>query len=83
MERALPHFASLGVPVGRILADNGGTYRSTVFGTTVAAHGIRHKWTRTLPSPDERQGASERVGLRARHTSNEARLSALPEFLDR
>ena len=36
----------VGVQVTRILTDNGGNYRSTVFGTAVTTQGIRHKCRR-------------------------------------
>ena len=89
LERALAHFASLGVQVTRILTDNGGNYRSTVFGTAVAAHGIRHK--RTRPFRPQTNGKAEAFNktLQAEwayarvYISNEERLATLPQFLDR
>ncbi len=89
LERALAHFASLGVPVRRILTDNGGNYRSTVFGTAVAAHGIRHKWTRAFRPQTNGKAEAFNKTLQNEwayahvYTSNEERLAALPEFLDR
>ena len=88
LERALAHFASLGVQVTRILTDNGGNYRSTIFGAAVAGHGVRHK--RTRPFRPQTNGKAEAFNktLQAEwayarvYTSNEERLAALPEFLD-
>ena len=89
MEWALTHFASLGVQVTRILTDNSGNYRSTVFGTAVAAHGVRHKWTRAYRAQTNRKAEAFNKTLQNEwaymrvYTSNEERLEALPEFLDR
>ena len=87
--RALAHFASLGVQVTRILTDNGGNYRSTVFGTAVTTQGIRHKWTR--PFRPQTNGKAEAFNKTLQnewayarvYLSNEERLAALPEFLNR
>lgn len=89
LERALAHFMSRGVQVTRILTDNGGNYRSTVFGTAVAAHGIKHKWTR--PFRPQTNGKAEAFNKTLQtewayarvYTSNEERLALLPQFLHR
>lgn len=56
--RALDWFASLGVAVERVMTDNGGAYRSKVFGKALADRRIRHN--RTRPYTPRTNGKAER-----------------------
>ena len=58
LRRALRHFARRGIPVARIMTDNGSAYRSRVFGAVVAAHQLRH--LRTRPYTPRTNGKAER-----------------------
>lgn len=84
---AVAHYAALGVPIRRVLTDNGSAYRSTLFARTCQALGIKHSFTR-LYRP-QTNGKAERfiqTCLRewayARSYANSAeRASWLPAFL--
>lgn len=86
-QRALAYYAALGVPVQRVLTDNGNGYRSRSFGAVLAAAGVTHK--RTRPSRPQSNGKVERLNLTlgrewayARpYVSNQQRLDALPAWL--
>ena len=56
--RALAWFASLGVPVARVMTDNGNGYRSHLFREACAAAGVRH--LRTKPYTPRTNGKAER-----------------------
>jgi transposase InsO family protein len=56
--RALRWFRSQGVRVWRVLTDNGGAYRSRVFGAALRRLGIKH--TRTRPYRPQTNGKVER-----------------------
>lgn len=58
LARALTWFAAQGVRVRRLLTDNGGCYRSAAFQAIVAAHQLRHRWTR--PYRPQTNGKAER-----------------------
>ena len=85
--RALAHFEDRGVPVKRILTDNGGCYRSRVFTRTATAWGLRVK--RTRPFRPQTNGKAEAFIklLQAEwayfrpYSSNRERLDALTGFL--
>jgi transposase InsO family protein len=85
--RALAWFAQLGVPVERVLTDNGWCYRSQAFQQVLAQVGARHR--RPRPYRPQTNGKAERFNLTlaaewsyARlYTSNQARLVALPGWL--
>jgi len=86
LERALCHFASLGVGVQRILTDNAMTYRSRSFRRVADEHGIALK--RTRPYRPQTNGKAERViqtllrewAYQRHYDSNEERLAALSVF---
>ena len=86
LERALSHFASLGVGVQRILTDNGMNYRSHLFGRFAHERGISLK--RTRPYRPQTNGKAERViqtllrewAYQRHYDSNEERLAALEVF---
>jgi transposase InsO family protein len=85
--RALAWFAQLGVPVERVLTDNGWCDRSQAFQQVLAQVGAGHR--RTRPYRPQTNGKAERFNLTlatewsyARlDTSNQARLAALPGWL--
>jgi len=85
--RALAFFAGLGVPVERLMTDNGSGYRSRVFAEVLAAAGVTHQ--RTRPYRPATNGKVERLNLTlerewayaAAYTSNQARLATLPAWL--
>jgi transposase InsO family protein len=56
--RALRWFAEQGVPVHRILTDNGSAYRSRLFARTLCRLGIKHRFTR--PYRPQTNGKVER-----------------------
>jgi transposase InsO family protein len=86
LERALAHFAQLGVSVQRILTDNAWTYRSGPFCRLAAEAGISLK--RTRPYRPQTNGKAERViqtllrewAYQRHYNSNEERLLALQAF---
>ncbi len=82
--RTIAVFAGHGVPVERIMSDNGSAYRSFAFRDLLAAHGIAHK--RTRPYTPRTNGKAERfiqtclrewAYARAFHTSAD-RAAAMP-----
>ena len=87
LERALAHFASLGITVQRVLTDNGGCYRSRVFGNVARQAAIRLK--RTRPYRPQTNGKAEAFNKILQREwayaqpfgSNEERLALLSHFL--
>jgi transposase InsO family protein len=87
LTQALAHFAARGIPVARILTDNGGAYRSHLFHAAVQAGHLRHK--RTRPFRPQTNGKAEAFNkiLQAEwaysraYVSNAERLESLPAFL--
>ena len=88
LERALSHFASLGVGVQRILTDNGMNYRSHLFSRFAHERGISLK--RTRPYRPQTNGKAERViqtllrewAYQRHYDSNDERLCALRSFIE-
>lgn len=58
LDRALAWFASHGVVAQRVMTDNGSAYRSKLFASSIAAHGLRH--IRTRPYTPRTNGKAER-----------------------
>jgi len=58
LERALAWYARLGVPVERVMTDNGSAYVSKLFAKTMQAAGVRH--IRTRPFRPRTNGKAER-----------------------
>jgi transposase InsO family protein len=58
LERALAWYARLGVPVERVMTDNGSAYVSKRFARTMQAAGVRH--IRTRPFRPRTNGKAER-----------------------
>lgn len=58
LERALRYFARRGIPVSRVMTDNGSAYRSRPFAAVLAAHQVRH--LRTRPYTPRTNGKAER-----------------------
>lgn len=56
--RALDWFARLGVPVERVMTDNGSAYRSKLFAQALQSAGVRH--VRTRPYTPRTNGKAER-----------------------
>ena len=89
MGRALRWFAGLGVPVERVMTDNGACYRSTPFRDVLAAAGVVHKQTR--PYRPQTNGKVERLNLTlkwewayaATYRSSQARLDTLQDWVHR
>ena len=87
MTRALGFFADRGVTVERVLTDNGACYRSRVFGQTLAAAGIAHRFTR--PYRPQTNGKVERFNLTLKwewayarpYDSNDSRTAELERWL--
>lgn len=87
LERALAHFAGLGVCIQRILTDNAMTYRSRSFRCIAEEHGITLK--RTRPYRPQTNGKAERViqtllrewAYQRHYNSNDERTSALRAFV--
>lgn len=87
LQRAVGWFAARGVTVERVLSDNGGCYRSTLWKQTCTELGIKAKYTR--PYRPQTNGKIERfhrtMGAEwafARHyPSEQARRTALPGWL--
>ena len=57
--RAVHFFERHGVPVQRVLTDNGSAYKSRLFNAACAQRGIAHKWTR--PYTPRTNGKAERL----------------------
>ena len=89
LERALAWFRERDVHVERVLTDNGSCYRSHLFNRTLAAHGIRHSYTR--PYRPQTNGKAERFIQTAKrewayaraYRTSAARTLMLPGFLNR
>lgn len=87
LQRALAHFAGLGVGVERILTDNGMNYRSRLFTRLARERGISLK--RTRPYRPQTNGKAERViqtllrewAYQRPYKSNAERLAALHAFV--
>jgi transposase InsO family protein len=58
LEQALAWFRAHGVITQRVMTDNGSAYRSRLFASAIAAHGLRHK--RTRPYTPRTNGKAER-----------------------
>jgi transposase InsO family protein len=58
LQGALSYFHSLGIKTRAIMSDNGGCYRSRLFGATCRARGLRHIFTR--PYTPRTNGKAER-----------------------
>ena len=88
VEVAIAKFAEVGIHIERMLTDNGASYRSRVYGATLADHDIRHK--RTRPYRPQTNGKAERFiqtlinewAYARPYRSNARRLRALPRFVD-
>ena len=89
VELAVARFAEVGIRIERMLTDNGASYRSHAYRDVLAGHGIRHKHTR--PFHPQTNGKAERFNKTLlaewayvrRYDTNQARLDALPGFVDR
>ena len=87
LERAIAHFAGLGVLVERVITDNGGNYLSGAFRGTAAALGVGLR--RTRPYRPQTNGKAEAFikilqnewAYGRLYTSNAERLADLPVFL--
>jgi transposase InsO family protein len=87
LERALAHFAQLGVRVRRILSDNGQNYRSLLFREFAVQNNITLK--RTRPYRPQTNGKAERAiqtmlrewAYQRPYFDNAERLAALPHFI--
>jgi transposase InsO family protein len=87
MSRAVGWFAQRGVPVERVLTDNGNCYRSRTFREVLVTAGVTHK--RTRPYRPQTNGKVERFNLTLKHewayagvySCNLARLEALTTWL--
>ena len=58
LNAAIAWFKAHGVTVQRVMTDNGSAYRSKVFATAIAVHGLKHK--RTRPYTPRTNGKAER-----------------------
>lgn len=85
--RAIAWFAARGVPIERVMTDNGSCYRSRAFRELLADRGIAHK--RTRPYRPQTNGKVERLNLTLKHewaytdayTSNQQRRQAFDRYL--
>lgn len=85
--RALAWFAAQGVQVQRLLTDNGAGYRSRVLRALLAAHRIRHRFTR--PYRPQTNGKAERFirtlvhewAYAQAYRHSRFRAAALPSYL--
>jgi transposase InsO family protein len=85
--RALAWFKDLGVPVERIMTDNGSAYRSFAFRDLLTGRGIKHK--RTRPYTPRTNGKAERFiqtslrewAYRRAYETSHQRTQALTPFL--
>jgi transposase InsO family protein len=70
LHNCVAYFRSLGVQVQRLLTDNGSAFRSRDFAQACRQLGVKHQFTRSLPTTDQRQGralysiSTEGVGIR-------------------
>lgn len=86
-ERAIAWFAARGVPIERVMTDNGACYRSRAFRGLLADHGIAHR--RTRPYRPQTNGKVERLNLTLKHewaylapyTSNQQRREVFDRYL--
>jgi transposase InsO family protein len=89
LEQAAAFFAAQGVPIERVMTDNGGAYRSRAYAASMERIGARHK--RTRPYRPQTNGKAERLiktlldewAYARPYRSNEERLSALPDWVER
>ena len=58
LEQALAWFSAHGVTAQRVMTDNGSAYKSRLFASAIAAHGLRHN--RTRPYTPKTNGKAER-----------------------
>jgi len=58
LEQALAWFSAQGVTAQRVMTDNGSAYKSRLFASAIATHGLRHK--RTRPYTPKTNGKAER-----------------------
>jgi transposase InsO family protein len=87
LEVAAAEFARLGIPIERVLTDNGTSYKRQ-FDAAVARLGARHK--RTRPYRPQTNGKAERViqtllrewAYGRPYATNQERADALPVFVD-
>ncbi|PWJ24855.1 transposase IS481 family protein [Branchiibius hedensis] len=87
MQRAVAHFAQVGITTDRVMTDNGSCYRSHLFRNMLQDHGITHK--RTRPYTPKTNGKVERFNRTlteewayARpYTSETERAAAYEDFL--
>lgn len=85
--RAIAWFAARGVPIERIMTDNGNCYRSRAFRAVLGDHDITHKRTRAYRP--QTNGKVERLNLTLKHewaylaayTSNQQRRDAFDRYL--
>jgi transposase InsO family protein len=88
LERAVAHFAALGVRVERVMTDNGNGYRSHEHARACRTLGLKH--LRTRPYRPRTNGKAERFirtlldgwAYAAIYTSSQQRTAALPSWLD-
>ena len=88
LERAVLAFQALGVQVERVLTDNGGNYRSSVFAQIAARYGVQLK--RTRPYRPQTNGKAEAFNKTLQrewayirlYRSNAERTAAFTSFLD-
>ena len=88
LHRALAHYAAHGIPVERVLTDNGSAYRSTIHALACRALGLKH--LRTRPYRPQTNGKAERFirtmlagwAYGAIYRSSHERTDALPGWLD-
>jgi transposase InsO family protein len=87
LETAVAEFGRMGIPVERVLTDNGTNYKRQ-FDAAAERLGVRHK--RTRPRRPQTNGKAERVIKTLIHewayarlyTTNRERMAALPVFVD-
>lgn len=88
LERALAFYAAHGIPVRRVLTDNGGNYRSRAFRAALADRGIAERKTRPYtPRTNGKAEAMVKILLNSwayarPYGSSEERAAALAVFLD-
>jgi transposase InsO family protein len=89
LKAAVAYYASLGIPVQRVMTDNGSCYRSRAFARTCQRLGLKH--IRTKPYTPKTNGKAERfiqtalrewAYARAYNTSDE-RAAQLPAWIHR
>ena len=87
LERAVAWYARHGIPIQRLLTDNGNCYRSKLFAATRRRFGIRHSFTR--PYRPRTNGKAERLiqtllrewAYRFVYQSSKHRQRCLPRYL--